>query len=440
MNIHPPVCFLRRLCVALLFCVAACALPRETAAAPPNVVLILSDDQAWGDYGFMGHPVVQTPNLDRFSRESLTFRRGYVPSSLCCPSLASIITGQYPSRHRVVSNDPPLPESMTQKQFAASGLFEQGRARMNAFMDAAPTLPKLLVQNGYLALQTGKWWQGNYSHGGFTHGMTQGSRHGDKGLEIGRKTMQPIKDFIDEAQTKGKPFLVWYAPMMPHDPHTPPERLLEKYRGKTPSLHVARYWAMVEWFDETCGELFQFLEDRKLAENTIVVYTADNGWIQDPANPRYAAKSKQSPYDGGLRSPMMVRWKGTITPRMEDAVPVSSLDFAPTILKACGVPVPAEMQGVDLRDDAAVRTRTAVHGECYTHTLIDFERPASSLRWRWIVEGRTKLILPHAANQPGAGPELYDLSVDPTEEHNLAVSKPGEVERLRKIADARWNP
>jgi uncharacterized sulfatase len=289
---------------------------------------------------------------------------------------------------------------------------------MNAFMDAAPTLPKLLVQNGYLALQTGKWWQGNYSHGGFTHGMTQGSRHGDKGLEIGRKTMQPIKDFIDEAQTKGKPFLVWYAPMMPHDPHTPPERLLEKYRGKTPSLHVARYWAMVEWFDETCGELFQFLEDRKLAENTIVVYTADNGWIQDPDKPRYAAKSKQSPYDGGLRSPMMVRWKGTITPRMEDAVPVSSLDFAPTILKACGVPVPAEMQGVDLRDDAA----------------------ASSLRWRWIVEGRTKLILPHAANQPGAGPELYDLSVDPTEEHNLAVSKPGEVERLRKIADARWNP
>jgi uncharacterized sulfatase len=137
---------------------------------------------------------------------------------------------------------------------------------------------------------------------------------------------------------------------------------------------------------------------------------------------------------------MMVRWKGTITPRMEDAVPVSSLDFAPTILKACGVPVPAEMQGVDLRDDAAVRTRTAVHGECYTHNLIDFERPASSLRWRWIVEGRTKLILPHAANQPGAGPELYDLSVDPTEEHNLAVSKPGEVERLRKIADARWNP
>jgi arylsulfatase A-like enzyme len=440
MMFPPSVWSTCRLGVSFFVFVAAWLMACVADAAPPNVVLILSDDQAWGDYGFMGHPVVQTPHLDRLSRESLTFRRGYVPSSLCCPSLASIITGQYPSGHRVVSNDPPLPQGMTQKQFVASGLFEEGRARMNAFMDAAPTLPKLLVQNGYLALQTGKWWQGNYTHGGFTHGMTEGSRHGDKGLEIGRKTMQPIKEFIDAAQNQGKPFLVWYAPMMPHDPHTPPERLLEKYRNKTPSIHVARYWAMVEWFDETCGELLQFLEDRKLAENTVVVYTADNGWIQDPEKPRYAARSKQSPYDGGLRSPMMVRWKGTITPRVEDTVPVSSLDFAPTILKACGVPVPAQMQGVDLCDESALRARNVVHGECYTHNLVDFERPASSLRWRWVVEGRHKLILPHAANEPGAGPELYDLFADPSEEHNLADSKPREVERLRKLADARWNP
>ena len=427
--------------VLRLFCVLLLGLlARPGQAAPPNVVMILSDDQAWGDYGFMGHPFVQTPHLDRLSRESLTFRRGYVPSSLCCPSLASIITGQYPSRHRVVSNDPPLPPGMTQKQFVASGLFDAGRARMNGFMDAAPTLPKLLVQNGYMALQTGKWWQGNYAHGGFTHGMTMGSRHGDKGLGIGRKTMQPVKDFIEDAQTQGKPFMVWYAPMLPHDPHTPPERLLEKYRTKTPSLHVARYWAMVEWFDETCGELLQYLDERKLSENTIVVYTSDNGWIQDPEKPRYAAKSKQSPYDGGLRSPMMVRWKGTIAPRMEENLAVSSLDFAPTLLKACGIAVPEQMQGLDLRDAPALRARTAVHGECYTHNLVDFEHPSSSLRWRWIVEGTQKLILPHAANEPDAVPELYDLAADPAEEQNLAASKPLEVERLRRLADARWKP
>jgi uncharacterized sulfatase len=234
--------------------------------------------------------------------------------------------------------------------------------------------------------------------------------------------------------------MVWYAPMLPHDPHTPPERLLEKYRAKTPSIHVARYWAMVEWFDETCGALLQYLDEHKLSENTIVIYTSDNGWIQDPDKPRYAAKSKQSPYDGGLRSPMMIRWKGTIAPKDEDTVAVSSLDFAPTLLKACGIAVPEQMQGIDLRDDAALRARTAIHGECYTHNLVDFEQPASSLRWRWIVEGRQKLILPHAANEPDAVPELYDLQADPSEEHNLAANRPSEDARLRKIADARWTP
>jgi uncharacterized sulfatase len=137
---------------------------------------------------------------------------------------------------------------------------------------------------------------------------------------------------------------------------------------------------------------------------------------------------------------MMIRWKGTIAPRDEDTVAVSSLDFAPTLLKACGIAVPEQMQGLDLRDDAALRARTAIHGECYTHNLVDFEQPASSLRWRWIVEGRQKLILPHAANEPDAVPELYDLHADPSEERNLAADRPSEVARLRKIADARWNP
>src|SRR5205823_9058028 len=102
-----------------------------------------------------------------------------------------------------------------------------------------------------------------------------------------------------QASTAKKPFFVWYAPMMPHQPHNPPERLLQHYRDKTPSLHVAKYWAMVEWFDETCGQLLDHLDQHDLAKNTLVFYVSDNGWIQDPQAARYAAKSKQSPYDGG---------------------------------------------------------------------------------------------------------------------------------------------
>src|SRR5437667_2604998 len=87
---------------------------------PPNVVLIISDDHGWTDYGFMGHPQIRTPNLDRLAARSRVFRRGYVPSSLCCPSLASIITGLYPHQHRITSNDPPLPAGMRPEDFSRS--------------------------------------------------------------------------------------------------------------------------------------------------------------------------------------------------------------------------------------------------------------------------------------------------------------------------------
>ena len=90
---------------------------------------------------------------------------------------------------------------------------------MNRHLENVPTLPRVLKELGYLSLQTGKWWQGHYSRGGFTHGMTQGQRHGDRGLDIGRKTMQPIYDFVELAQKEHQPFFVWYAPMLPHQPH-----------------------------------------------------------------------------------------------------------------------------------------------------------------------------------------------------------------------------
>ena len=132
-------------------------------------------------------------------------------------------------------------------------------------------LPRLLAARGYLSFEAGKWWGGAFERGGFTHGMThgdpsRGGRHGDLGLAIGREGMEPVFDFIDLAQARRAPFFVWYAPMMPHSPHNPPERLLASYRGKAPTLEVAKYWAMCEWFDETCGELLDFLDRRKISE------------------------------------------------------------------------------------------------------------------------------------------------------------------------------
>ena len=135
----------------------------NACAAPLNVVYIISDDHAWTDYSFMGHQQVKTPHIDQLAKEGLTFRRGYVPSSLCCPSLATILTGKYPSQHKITSNDPPMPADVAKAKFYQSKAFLEGRERINKHMDAQRTLPRILTENGYLAMQTGKWWQGEFS-------------------------------------------------------------------------------------------------------------------------------------------------------------------------------------------------------------------------------------------------------------------------------------
>ena len=412
----------------------------QSAEPLPNIVYIISDDQGWDDYGFMGHPHIQTPNLDQLAKQSLTFDHGYVPTSLCCPSLASLITGLYPHQHKITSNDPAAPQGMTKRQFYNSPGFRQGREVMNQHLEAVPTMPKMLAEKGYLSLQTGKWWQGNFKRGGFTHGMTTGERHGDEGLDIGRKTMQPIVKFIAEAKEKQKPFFIWYAPMLPHTPHNPPQRLLKKYQGKTKSASEARYWAMVEWFDETCGTLLNHLEEQKLADNTIVVYVCDNGWIQNPDGP-LSIRSKRSPYDAGIRTPIMIRWPGHVKPQ-RSSDNVMSLDIMPTVLQMIGMESTAAMPGVNLLDPQARAARKTIQGATYRHDSLDLNDPAKSVRHRWIIEGDWKLIVPHVpADEDGPGTiELYNLADDPKETNNLAAQEPNRVTQLQKKLNAWWNP
>ncbi len=408
-------------------------LPVAAQAAPPNVVMIISDDQAWGDFGFMGHPVIHTPNLDRLASQSMVFTRGYVPSSLCRPSLATLATGLYPHQHRITSNDPP-------RGIAREEFLRQRQQQIDC-IDRVPTLPRLLAAQGYVSLQTGKWWEGNFRRGGFTDGMThgdpkRGGRHGDLGLKIGREGLQPIFDFIDRAGQR--PFFVWYAPFLPHSPHNPPQALLDRYRDKSDSIHVARYWAMCEWFDRTCGQLLQHLDRKGLADDTLVVFVVDNGWIQQSDASRYGPRSKRSPNEGGIRTPIMLRWPKRIRPGRDEQTPVISIDLAPTILAACGLEATPEMQGIDLLDRPTLAKREAVFGEVFTHNAIDIQDPASSLEYRWCIEGRWKLIAPQASNVPDGSPQLYDVLADPHETKDLAAEQPERVKRLGGRIDAWW--
>ncbi len=424
---------------------ALCLFVTTAFAAPPNVVMIIGDDQAWTDYGFMGHPHIATPHLDKLAAQSLIYPHGYVPSSLCRASLATMITGLYPHQHTITSNDPPLPVGLTVGAAMKDPRYLAERAKMVAGFEKVPNLAKLLGANGYVSHQSGKWWEGNACRcGGFTEGMThgdaaKGGRHGDEGLKIGREGLKAVTDFVDKSKADQKPFYVWYAPIMPHQPHNPPARLFEKYKGKHESPFVCKYWAMCEWFDETVGELLGHLDKTGQAENTIVIYLHDNGWIQDPKSAVYAAKSKQSQYDGVVRTPILIRWPNHVKPGRVNAL-ASSIDIVPTILAALEMKQETKLPGVNLLLPDTVNKREAVFGEIYEHNAIDIQNPVASLKYRWVIAGHWKLIVPNAARLPNAKRELYDLHADPTEVTNLADKNTEKAAELRTMLDAWWKP
>jgi len=449
-------------CASLLAVEARPAKPTPAKQRPPNIVLIISDDQAWTDYGFMDHPVIRTPHLDKLASESAVFPHGYLPAASCRPSLASIITGLYPHQHGITGNDVAPPAKRPKGWLPQQDPDYMARCEaLISKIDKLPTLPRLLATKGYVSHQSGKWWEGHYSRSGFTEGMThgdskRGGRCGDDGLKIGREGMQPVFEFIDGAGDK--PFFLWYAPFLPHTPHTPPKRLLDKYRAPDRPIELARYYAMCEWFDATCGELLGHIDKRGLADNTVVVYVSDNGWIQLTTGTKvpkgwrtpFAPRSKQSPYDGGVRTPILIRWPGHIEPARHGTL-VTSLDIAPTLLSIAGVPKPSEMSGIDLLHACAGRPiqRDAVFGELYAHDIADIDDPSRSLAYRWAVLGKWKLIrhypgklgrLAYMLKPREEYPQLYDIVTDPFERRNLANEKPSLVKRLHARMDGVWKP
>lgn len=407
----------------------------------PNIVFILSDDQAWTDYGFMGHEHIETPNIDKLARESRTFTRGYVPTSLCSPSLASIITGVYPRNHMVLGNDRVLPGDLKNGKPAWTLPWrDENYKPVIENFKKLKTLPDILKEKGYLSFQTGKWWIGNYENGGFDYGMThgdpkRGGRHGDYGLEIGRKGMDTLYSYIDLALEKKKPFFMWYAPFLPHAPHNPPEALLQKYLPKAPSEYVAKYWAMCEWFDQTCGDLMDYIDEKGETENTIFVYVCDNGWVQNENNSTYDPISKRSPYDLGMRTPIMYKWKGKIMPEIDAQNLVSSLDMVPTVLDLIGFERPDDLDGINVLDEAEQNKREAVYGEIYEH---DFNTVEESLNYRIVMTNPYKLILPNPENKPSEKVQLFNIYEDPFEENDLAPNHKEVVIELQQILEETW--
>ena len=245
-------------------------------------------------------------------------------------------------------------------------------------MQALNPLPRTLSnQLGYTSFQTGKWWEGHHTNGGFTQGDTANStaggtapaqwsgsrpsyataRHGDWGLMTGRvdyvndiqnpahpipyaNTVQTVTDFIDTQVAADQPFFVWYAPFLPHTPHDPPAGLLAQYGALGLSSADANYYANIERFDGGVGAILDHLDTKDIADNTIIIMICDNGRQLD-----LTTVGKLTPYESGVRSPIIVRWPDRIKPggAIEPQIvrtPVSMVDMVPTVHHALGLPVP----------------------------------------------------------------------------------------------------
>lgn len=426
------------LAILLLACVNPIA-DRSACGDQPNVVFILSDDQSWGDFGFMGHPHIKTPNIDQLATAGTLYERGYVTAPLCRPSLASLVTGLYPHQTGIRGNDPLLPNGMHRQDKEAQPLSGKLRAQMTAPMKDLPSFVRQLKDAGYATLETGKWWEGNPLDHGFTDAMThgdtrRGGRHGDEGLKIGRSTMQPIYDFVDKAKAKDQPFFIWYGVFLPHAPHNAPDRLFDKYKDIAPNESTARYWANCEWLDEGCGQIVEHLKKNGQYENTVFVFTTDNGWVPHPDKVGRYIRSKREPVEAGIRTPIFVTHSKTIQPRREKETLASNIDIAPTILKICGIEPHEKMEGLDLRNPDELKQRNRVFVDVYKHDsdLSQLHDLGSGLESRVVIDGWDKLITKADGTR-----QLYDLKNDDDDRNDLSAQNNDKVNQLSSII-ANW--
>jgi arylsulfatase A len=438
------VSFALAFCFAAHFIISAQSQTLRNAergpAVPPNILFILTDDQGWGELGVHGNPVIETPNLDKLSRESVNFSH-YYAAPVCSPTRAGLMTGRYHLR---------------------TGLYNT-RFGGDAIDQSEITVAELLQKAGYRTGLFGKWHLGKYygyqpNQQGFDefyghyNGHIDEYDYPDQLIHNGRPTeaRRYVTDlFTDTAlefieQKDERPFFCYLAYNAPHSPwvvgtsHARQERgdkLIKKYLSRGLSLRDARIYAMDEIIDENIGRLMERLTELGLAENTVVLFSSDNGGVSDYYSGGLRGK-KGSVYEGGVRSPLFVRWPGhfpagTITDAM-----VSHVDMMPTLCEIAGVSVPSDraIDGKSLLPLLNKGEGVSPHAYVFHHWDRYFPNPYNT----WAVsDGRYKLL-----NNPSPWPDkpmpqpepfgqLYDLRDDPGETKNLATRHPEIVSRLR---------
>ena len=404
------------------------AAPLLAQATPrPNFVFILVDDMRWDSFSYAGHPFLKTPHIDRIAREGAQFTNAFVTTPLCSPSRGSFLTGQYVQTHGVIGNTPagvPISHKLE-------------------------TFPKLLRASGYETGYFGKWHMGNDAspRPGFDRWVSfkgQGV-YNDPALNIdGQETKQTgyITDILSEHAAQfiekphSKPFCVYIGHKAIHGPFTPAERHKDLFKtdpikvaanaaddlkdkpamkeikpgAGSPDELIRNQLRCIVSIDEGVGKVLASLEKTKQLDNTVFVFTSDNGYFWR----EHGLGDKRWAFDESIRIPLVMRYPKLLKPGTKIPAMVANIDIAPTFLDLAGAPIPTQIQGKSLRP-VLKNPKAKVRTELFCEYFREAQFPKTP-NWRAIRSERYKYV--HYPELKGAD-EFYDLRQDPGELKNL---------------------
>jgi arylsulfatase A-like enzyme len=434
-----------------IFCLMSCGISAGQPSDKPNIILILVDDLGWKDAGFMGSRYYETPHLDRLAAEGLVFSQAYASAANCAPSRACLLSGLNTPRHGIFT----------------VGNSDRGESRARKIIpipnnenlpDSLYTLAEMLADNGYITGTFGKWHLGDDPGKHGFHVNVAGSHRGNPGkngyfspynvdfLEDGPRGEYLTDRLTTEAigfvrRNQRSPFFLYLPYYAVHTPIMGKEDLVKKFEKKqgVSGQDNPHYAAMVASVDENVGRLLSEIKNSGLEENTLVIFTSDNGGIRDISWQDPLRAGKGSYYEGGIRVPMIVRWPGRVSTGSRCDVPVTNLDLYPTLRAVVGATDgPALLDGQDITPlfyGKDIPQRALYwHFPFYLQAYEPAEdggrdplfrtRPGSVIR-----QGKWKL---HEYFEDGAL-ELYNLDKDPGEEQNLARKNPAKTRQMHQL-------
>ena len=419
-------------------------IPKDAPCPRPNVIVIITDDQGYGDVGVHGNDIIQTPHLDRFAQSGILFSRFYC-SPVCAPTRASLMTGRHHYRTGVVDT-------------------YRGGALMH---NDEITLAEALREAGYTTGLFGKWHLGNnypmrpqdqgfdeclwHKSGGIGQPPDQPNSYFDPKLWRGDEPVQAegycTDIFFDAAcefmaTHRDGPFFVYLATNAPHTPLEIMPEYVEPYTAQGLDDTTARVYGMITNIDDNVGRMLEWLGQQGLRDNTLVIFLGDDG----PQHPRYNGGlrgRKSSVHEGGIRVPCFVQWPAVLRGKRQIDTMAADIDLLPTILESCHVPPPGgvRLDGVSLfpllRGQVKDLPDRHLFFQCHRGLSPEPYHNAAAITERYKLVCNPGTFHRERLDADNAGVfELYDLYNDPGEEHNLAHLHPGIVAALRSAYDA----